>query len=169
MEGDVMKILYAPWREQYSRSTHKKKEGCVFCLSVQENIEDRFILYKGKHCYVAMNLYPYNAGHLLVIPYTHKPHLHTLDQDVRAELMELISSSADILENKIECDGLNIGLNCGKVSGGSIPDHLHFHVVPRFKGDTNFLSICADTKVISFDLGEMYARLKPYFDELKLA
>lgn len=160
-----MKILYAPWREDYSRSNKKQPEKCVFCIDETTKDDGKnFILLRGKYSFVAMNLFPYNAGHLLVVPYQHKPHLYSLDQHVRQEVMELLSHSANILENKLKCEGLNVGLNCGALSGGSIPDHLHFHVVPRFKGDTNFLSVVGETKVISFDMYKMYRTLKGFFD-----
>ena len=165
-----MKILYAPWREQYSRSTHKKKDTCVFCIDEKKDTsEDQSILYNGKHCYVALNIHPYNAGHLLVVPYAHKEHLYNLDVAAQHEMMELIAHSSAILQNSLKCEGLNVGLNCGTPSGGSIPDHIHFHVVPRWKGDTNFLTVLADTKVISFDLKEVFRKLKPHFDKLKSA
>ena len=167
-----MKHLYAPWRQKYSKENKEsiKKEGCPFCekfkLSDSEDAKS-YILKRFKHNAVILNLYPYNAGHLMVIPYEHKAQLHELSNDTLNELMQLTSKSSEILQQELGAEGINIGLNLGRNAGGGIPQHLHMHVLPRWQGDTNFLAVLADTKPISFDLNEIYKDLLPYFKELK--
>jgi ATP adenylyltransferase len=167
-----MDILYAPWRESYTNDFYKNKtqeEGCVFCVQSAQNADaDHFILKRGKHALVILNKYPYNAGHLLVIPVAHQGELENLDHETRTELMSLITHSCTILKKAFPINGINVGLNLGKAAGGSIPEHLHFHLLPRFSGDTNFLPLLANTKVVSFDLRDIYNKLKPYFDDIKI-
>lgn len=170
-----MKQLYAPWREDYSVSVaNTKNEGaqkteCVFCSNFNStHDEEHFILRRFNHIIVMLNLFPYNAGHLLLLPINHKASLDELSKETRIELIELTNHSATILGKKLKCDGLNIGLNLGKAAGAGIPSHLHMHVLPRFTGDTNFLPTLADTKAISFDLVKIYRQLKPEFDTLIL-
>lgn len=166
-----MKLLHAPWRDQYannpnhpSRRPDASSEECVFCTqSNEKNDAQNFILKRFEHCYVMLNKYPYNAGHLLIIPYAHKKTLSDLSHDTRAELMETVSLSTDVLKKTLQCDGINVGINIGEGAGAGIPSHLHIHVLPRWINDTNFMPALADTKVISFDLATMYEQLKKEF------
>lgn len=162
-----MKNLYAPWRSNYIVNDNKEKleeKSCPFCLQFAQNQDEKnFILKRFKHCAVMLNLHPYNAGHLLVLPFAHKANLRELDESARAEIIEVISKSNEIVTNVLGCTAINVGLSLGKDSGGSIPDHLHFHIIPRWPGDTNFLVITAETKVISFNLHEIYERLRVHF------
>jgi ATP adenylyltransferase len=117
---------------------------------------------------VMLNRFPYNAGHLLILPYAHKAGLNELSKEDRQELTELTNASIEIVKRELTCDGVNIGANLGKAAGAGIPSHLHMHILPRFLGDTNFLPTLADTKQISFDLGKIYTRLKPHFEQLHI-
>lgn len=156
-----MKKLYAPWRSSYIK---KGDAGCPFCSAVTDpNDEASFVLYRGEQALVMLNRYPYNAGHILVIPHQHKGSLADIDAAVRAEIMELATITAELLKKTLACHGINMGFNFGSASGGSIPEHLHMHVLPRWHGDTNFLTTLGETKLISFDLHETYQRLREAF------
>lgn len=168
-----MEKLYAPWRDGYTDEvTHKKKcdleESCVFCIQFKEDQDDKyFILARFKYSAVLLNKYPYNGGHLLIIPFEHKSQLSEFRHEVRQELMELIAQTSVILKEQLAAQGINVGLNEGKAAGAGIPAHLHVHVLPRWTGDTNFLPTLADTKQISVNLNDFFVRLKPYFQALK--
>jgi ATP adenylyltransferase len=165
-----MHNLYAPWRSDYSQSTDKSKDEstgeqeCIFCQQLAENSDTKnFILKRYTHCFVVLNKYPYNAGHALVIPYAHQKNLADLETVARTELMEVIASTTTLLQKELKAHGINIGLNLGKASGAGIPSHLHFHVLPRWMGDTNFLPTLANTKVVSLDLSQLFQELKAFF------
>ena len=164
-------MLYAPWRELYARSidTHKKGDAnaCVFCvISASDADKKHYVLHRGTHTFTLLNLYPYNAGHILVVPHAHHEHLFTLDSAVQQELIHMISVSSHIVAKTLGCHGVNIGLNIGKVAGAGIPEHLHAHVLPRWTGDTNFLPLLAGTKLVSFELQDIYNKLKKPFEAL---
>lgn len=168
-----MKQLYAPWRADYTLSGESRgtsKKSCVFCSQVaMDDDKKNFIIKRFSHCFVMLNLFPYNAGHLMVIPYQHTAQLTELSQEARAELMEAISVSMQILTQELKAEGFNTGLNLGgKPAGGSIPEHLHVHVLPRWLGDTNFLATLADVKPISFDLVKIYEQLTQAFTNITL-
>jgi len=157
-----MKTMWAPWRIEYILDG--KKDGCIFCRAVSEANE--LTLYAGKHTLVVMNKYPYINGHLLVAP---ARHISTLDQLSKAEMGELLSTverSVDILKKCMKPDGFNIGLNLGKVAGAGVEEHLHFHIVPRWVGDTNAFTVFADVRVIPEHLKATHLKLKPHFDRL---
>ena len=162
--------LYAPWRTDYILNTgHKpvvsyEKEDCVFCKQIESRDDDvYFILHRYKHHVIILNKYPYNTGHLLIIPYEHAAHLDDLSQEVRFELMELIMHSTTLLKKVLDAHAVNVGINLGRAAGAGIPAHLHVHLVPRWEGDTGFLDTCAQTKLVPVDLQKVYAQLKPYF------
>ncbi len=162
-----MKKIYSPWRSSYISDTVRKKEdsGCVFCKMFKENNDEKnFILKRSKNCSIIMNCYPYNAGHLMILPYQHKNELCDLPQETRSEIMEETNLSIEILKKTLEPEAFNLGINFGKASGGGIPSHLHLHVVPRWNGDTNFMTVIAEAKPISFDLNEIYKKLKTAFE-----
>lgn len=168
-----MKRLYTPWRSKYARSVEGAKQEnataneCVFCIKLAEKNDDKhYILGRFEHNMVVLNLYPYNAGHLLILPLEHKPCLSDLSAQARAEAMELISKSIDVVKKVLGAQGVNVGMNVGKQAGAGIPSHVHIHVLPRWQGDTNFMSLLAQTKVIAFDLNDIYAQLKPHFIQL---
>lgn len=168
-----MNLLYAPWRQNYIKTETNKDQdksqenSCVFCEQPKQNQDQKnYILKRFKYNYVLLNLYPYNAGHLLVIPFEHQNKLHALQEETLLEHIKIVSQCSKILEATFKCDGINIGLNMGKASGGTVPEHLHTHALPRWVGDTNFLAAVADTKPISFNLQDIYSRLKPEFEKL---
>jgi len=168
-----MKRLYAPWRSAYTKSVHSskddsaKKVDCVFCQQITAHKdEEYFILGRFKHTFALLNLYPYNAGHILLLPYTHTAELFALTHDERTELIELASITQLILKKALVAQGFNVGLNQGKAAGAGIPSHVHMHILPRWIGDTNFLPLLADTKQISTNLGELYQQLLPFFKEV---
>ena len=168
-----MKQLYAPWREKYSLSVankdseHLSAPQCVFCSHFSEDTDEKnFIIRRFAHCVVMLNRYPYNAGHLLILPHIHVPNLHDMPKEARSELIELTNHAVEIAKNTFKTDGFNVGLNLGRAAGAGIPSHLHMHVLPRFIGDTNFLATLADTKAISFDLHKIYEQLKPGFNSI---
>ncbi|MFC1842637.1 HIT domain-containing protein [Candidatus Dependentiae bacterium] len=170
-----MKKLFAPWRSEYSNDVTAGKQeeaqpqSCAFCKQLAQNKDQsNFILKRFKHSFVMLNKYPYNAGHLLVLPIKHVSALSELSKEERTELMELTNLSIDILYKSLKNDGLNAGFNLGKAAGAGIPSHLHMHVLPRWQGDTNFMPTIAETKVISFDLAQLYKQLKPEFDKITL-
>lgn len=149
-----MDILYAPWRSSYLKFGGKKPKSdsgvCPFCSKLELGSaydEQHLVLRRFKHCAIMLNLHPYNAGHVLVIPYQHVPALHQLSREARAELIEITSAVTKLYQELFSCDGLNMGFNSGKASGGSVPDHMHIHVLPRFIGDTGFLAVLADTNL----------------------
>lgn len=170
-----MKKLYAPWRSSYTTETTRGKhddstpEDCAFCTKF--NMEDdakHFILARSKHHAILLNLYPYNAGHLLIVPYAHVKNMDDLSHEARIELIELLTQSITILKNTLNAEGINVGLNLGKASGAGIPSHIHWHTLPRWHGDTNFLPLLADTKAVSYDLEVMYKKLIEPFQKLLL-
>jgi ATP adenylyltransferase len=170
-----MKRLYAPWRNAYvTKAAGSSKSDkfttandCVFCSQLaQQDDEKYFILKRYKHCFVMMNFYPYNAGHLLILPYEHKANLYDLSQETRAELMETVNTALSISEKTLYNDGFNVGINLGGAGGGGIPSHLHIHTVPRWQGDTAFLEVLGATKLISNDLQKIYLNLKKAFDHI---
>ena len=162
-----MEKLYSPWRQRYVVANTKEKKNktiCPFCTQITASDDEKnFILTRFKHTTVLLNLYPYNAGHLLVLPNKHYKDLQQLSKVERDELMLVMSKSISVLYKTISPDGINVGLNLGKLAGASIVDHLHFHVLPRWDGDTNFLPLLAETKQISIDLNAIYQQIKAGF------
>lgn len=160
-----MDELWAPWRAVYIKGKPEKK--CIFCSRLKQN-EDRknLILFRGQHSFIILNKYPYNSGHLMIAPNAHKARLEDLTKDERLEIFNLMVLADRLLFRAMPADGLNIGINLGEVAGSSIREHLHVHIVPRFKGDTNFMPVIGKTKVQSFALQEIYDSLKLHLDKL---
>jgi ATP adenylyltransferase len=155
-----MEHLYAPWRDSYVTGTPSKR-SCIFCVQSQAADDmSHYILSRHEYCFVMLNLYPYNAGHIMVIPYRHTAFLHKLKKAELHEIMEVVSGSTQVLKKTLKAEGFNIGVNIGgKVAGGSIADHLHVHVIPRWHGDTSFLTTAGGIKPISVDLPKLYEKL----------
>ncbi len=163
-----MKKLWAPWRMAYIlHADETAKNECIFCSKPLGDDEENYILYRGKKCFVIMNIFPYNTGHLMVAPYAHKNTLELLDQEESSEMFWLVQKSIEILRQSMRPDGFNVGANIGRVAGAGFDGHVHIHIVPRWNGDTNFMPIIGDVKVIPEGLRETYNRLKPYFEKLK--
>jgi Diadenosine tetraphosphate (Ap4A) hydrolase and other HIT family hydrolases len=152
-----MKVIWAPWRIEYI--TREKEEGCIFCKKPKEKSDrENLILYRGKTGFIIMNRYPYSNGHLMALPYRHINELANLSDEERLELMNLTNICIEILR-ELRPDGFNIGMNLGKVAGAGIDDHLHFHIVPRWTGDTNFMSVIGDIKVMPEYIDQTYMKL----------
>lgn len=138
--------------------------GCILCDKPEaQQDEANHILHRGKEGFVMMNLYPYNNGHLMISPYEHVDTLEDLSDGTLANLMQMIKASLAALRKAFGPEGVNVGLNLGKAAGAGIDDHLHFHVVPRWTGDTNFMTVVGDHRVIPEDINETYRLLKPHF------
>ena len=165
-----MDRLWAPWRMEYisGASAQAYPEGaCVLCLMGEESPnEENLILHKGTACYTIMNLFPYINGHLMVLPYRHIASLADLAKDERLEMFEQADLSERVLNRAMKPDGFNVGMNLGRVAGAGIADHLHLHIVPRWNGDTNFMPVLGETRVISEALSETYLELKPILKEM---
>ncbi|HPA14449.1 MAG TPA: HIT domain-containing protein [Desulfobacterales bacterium] len=157
-----MKTLWAPWRIEYV--TSDKKEGCIFCNAISEH--DDLTLYKGETTMVVMNKFPYINGHLLVAPIRHISSLSQLDKEEMGELLFIVEQSIKILKQVMKPEGFNVGINLGKVAGAGVEEHLHFHVVPRWIGDTNAFTVFAEVRVIPEHLKATFDKLKPYFINL---
>ncbi len=161
-----MNVLWAPWRMEYILNG-TKENGCIFCSGEKENLKERSILYMGKQTLVMMNKYPYINGHLLVAPLRHVAALDQLENSEKAALMTMVSLSVTLLKKTMKAEGFNVGLNLGKVAGAGVEDHLHFHIVPRWNGDTNFMTVFGDVRVIPEHMEQTYNRLLPFFREIK--
>ena len=154
--------LWAPWRSSYI--TGDKPVGCVFCEKLSEDKDsDNLILHRGKSVAVIMNLFPYNSGHLLLIPYRHISDLTQLEEYESHEIDHLAKYSVTVIRQVMSPQGFNLGYNLGSAAGAGIESHLHKHIVPRWNGDTNFMPIIGGTKVISQDLYKTYELLKEKF------
>ncbi|NIV96829.1 HIT domain-containing protein, partial [candidate division KSB1 bacterium] len=137
-DAEQSKILWAPWRMAYILGD--KEEGCIFCTKTQEDTDKKnLILFRGEHNFVILNKYPYNNGHLMVVPYRHTSDLQSLQEKESLEMIQIISKSIVVLRSCLNPEGFNIGMNFGKIAGAGIDDHLHFHIVPRWAADTNFM------------------------------
>ncbi len=157
-----MQNLWAPWRIEYVLG--KRESYCIFCPEAEGHTdEERLILHRGKLTMVMMNKYPYNNGHLLVAPWRHVSGIDELHEEEMLDIMKWITVCTVILKRVMRPDGFNVGLNLGKVAGAGVAEHLHFHVVPRWGGDTNFLTVFADIRSIPEHLTQSYARLLPHF------
>ena len=157
-----MEKLWAPWRMEYI--LQEKPGGCIFCDKPrQDRDRDNLILHRGADCFVIMNFYPYNNGHLMVVPYRHTADLAALTAAEQSEMMALLGRCTTILTQQLKPHGFNIGMNLGRTAGAGIDDHLHFHIVPRWNGDTNFMPITGHTKVLSQGLQESWDQLKSRF------
>ena len=159
-----MNTMWAPWRMDYILAD--KEGGCVFCDALSKN--DDLTLFKGNDTMVMMNKFPYINGHLLVAPVRHLSALEQLNKHEMGELLATVERSVDILKRVMYPDGFNVGLNLGKVAGAGVEEHLHFHIVPRWFGDTNALTVLAEIRVIPEHLKTTYKNLKPHFDTLNL-
>lgn len=160
-----MERLWAPWRLEYI--VGPKADGCVFCeFPRQDEDEKNRILYRAEHTYVIMNAFPYSNGHLLIPAYRHTASLTDLTENESAEMMQLAQKCCVALTEICRPDGFNVGLNLGTAAGAGIADHIHMHVVPRWNGDTNFMPVFADIKVIPEAMETTYKKLKIEFDRL---
>lgn len=159
-----MRYLWAPWRMDYI--LEEKQKGCIFCKKPMERKDKKnLILWKGSYAFVIMNKFPYNNGHLMVVPKRHCIDLDQLGGEEFQELSYLLKASAQILKECLHPNGFNIGMNIGKV-GGAGEEHIHFHIVPRWTGDTNFMPVLSETKIIPEYLEKTYQKLHSAFKGL---
>ncbi len=157
--------LWAPWRIDYIlRKSPPKEDGCLFCRLHAES-EDRknLILARSEHSYVVLNRFPYSSCHLLVLPAAHFADFNQLESEVYFDLMLLLKKATAVLQKALKPGGINVGLNMGAAAGAGIAEHLHFHIVPRWDGDHNFMPVIADTMVMPQHLDSAYEMLLPYF------
>ena len=160
-----MKNLWAPWRKEFILGP--REEGCIFCkLAKKKDDRNNLILYRGRHNYIILNRYPYNNGHLMVVPNRHVPNLASMEPAELAELMRLTRRAEMALNEAYTPQGINVGINLGRPAGAGILDHVHVHLVPRWNGDTNFLSVVGNTRVVPEEMGETARRLRPVFERL---
>ena len=161
-----MKRLHAYWRMPYILAPKNPDKGSPFA-KIHQTGDDKteYILYRGRWNYIVMNRYPYNAGHLLVLPFREVGELEGLEPQERYELMDMILKAQQILTRALKPDGFNIGFNFGKAAGAGIPSHLHCHVVPRWNGDTNFMPVIGDTRVLPDSMDAMWERLHEHVEE----
>lgn len=158
--------LWTPWRRGFvegAAADHQTTQCFLCALPAQQDDAKNFVLYRGTAVFALLNLYPYNTGHVMVAPFRHTGDFAHLDSATASELTALTQGSLDALERAYHPDAFNVGMNLGKAAGAGVPDHLHVHVVPRWNGDTNFMPVVANTKVLPESLDQTYERLAPLF------
>ena len=163
-----MDHLWSPWRLEYVTGK-RTTAGCVFCAALAGDEQADLIVFRGRTCFVILNLYPYNNGHLMVVPNRHIAKLAEATTPELNELIELTRRAEISLMQAYSPHGLNVGINLGKPAGAGVLDHVHLHVVPRWNGDTNFMTVVGTTRVLPEELPESAARLRPIFAELDRA
>lgn len=162
-----MERIWSPWRMAYIQAAKEQSEdgGCIFCDLPAEGDDVRtMILARGELAFVIVNSFPYNPGHLMVAPFRHVGAFTSLEAAELADVDALVARSIRALEQEMEPHGYNLGMNLGRVAGAGIPDHVHWHLVPRWNGDTNFMPVVGQTRVLPELLEETYARLRPRFE-----
>lgn len=161
---NLMKHMWSPWRMEYIQNS--KVEGCIFCMvqDVEDGTEN-LIAFRSEHAYVILNRYPYTSGHLMVVPYVHKPNLEELDPETRAEMMELTTRCMTVLRKIYNPPAFNMGANIGEAAGAGVKAHVHIHIVPRWAGDTNFMSSIGEVRVLPELLEDTYRRVRQGFQE----
>jgi ATP adenylyltransferase len=159
-----MEKLYAPWRMTFIKS--EKPAGCIFCKDSIRS--ENLVVFDGKTAFVMMNRYPYISGHLMIIPFRHLSQMEDLLPEEKLEIFNLQDMSIRVLRKVMNPDGFNIGMNLGKAAGAGVDDHIHVHVVPRWSGDTNFMSVVGDIRVIPEDIYKTCELLMPHFKNYRL-
>jgi ATP adenylyltransferase len=159
-----MQTIWAPWRIKYILSGGKARE-CFFCQKLQQPDKDQenFVLYRGKDAFALLNIYPYNSGHIMIAPYAHVSTLTDLTQEQISDLFFVTQLCEGVLTQGVRPEGFNIGINLGRASGAGMEEHLHVHIVPRWNGDTNYMTTISNVRVIPEHLEDSYARLAPLF------
>ncbi len=159
-----MKHIWAPWRMAYIEGEHEDT-GCIFCERLaQKDGPENLILHRGDWAFVILNRYPYTNGHLMVVPYDHRPSIEDLAETTLAEMMSLTTDALRVLREAYGASSFNLGINIGEAAGAGVADHIHIHVLPRWNGDTNFMTTTDETRVVPEALEESYRRLQPLWD-----
>jgi len=162
-----MKRLWAPWRMEYIKSVQDDDQECIFCQKPEQTDDkENLIVYRSDQSFVIMNKFPYNNGHLMVVPYNHESDLTKFNDEVLLDIQHLLQLSIQALNETMNPHGFNIGINLGRSAGAGIDDHLHYHIVPRWNGDTNYMPVLAGTKVISEALEDSWQKLHISFKKL---
>jgi len=157
-----MDYLWAPWRFEYIKQ--EKPEGCILCDKPKQDRDiENYILFRGEYNFIMLNAYPYNPGHLLIAPYRHTADLPGLTGEERTEHMDLLCHCVEVLREAVKPAGFNLGANIGKVAGAGIDDHYHSHIIPRWQGDTNFVTVLGDVRVVPQALAATYDALAGKF------
>ncbi len=160
--------LWAPWRMQYVSTANQPSEGCIFCNKPAEaNDAENLIVARSELCYAILNLYPYTSGHLMVVPYRHTSDFTRLSAEESLDLFQLAQQCVSALERTYRPDGFNIGFNLGRSAGAGIEEHLHMHIVPRWYGDTNFMTTIGEVRVLPESLEQTYQRLASALQEVR--
>jgi ATP adenylyltransferase len=153
-----MERMWAPWRREYIESD--PPDRCIFCVKIGARDDaENHIIKRGETCFCMLNRYPYNVGHVMIAPHRHVASLRDLTSAEVTELFTMVGVVVELLREKIKADGFNVGINLGRIAGAGVEDHIHVHVVPRWNGDTNFMPVTADTKVLPQSLDDMYRLL----------
>ncbi|MCX7769649.1 MAG: HIT domain-containing protein [Proteobacteria bacterium] len=164
----MVKNIYAPWRKDFIEKKEPKEEGCIFCnRSKLEPSLDSLVVFKDHYSFVVLNKYPYNNGHIMVAPYKHTDNLSDLTKEEYTEIMKNIILGVEVIKEAYNPQGFNIGMNLGSIAGAGVVDHLHWHIVPRWGGDTNFMPVISGTKVLHEILTETFERIYPIFEKIK--
>jgi ATP adenylyltransferase len=157
-----MDRMWAPWRIGYILSD-KKEDGCVFCNAFRAKDDKKYlVLCRSEYSFIIMNKFPYNAGHVMIVPNKHIDNPLLLSEEEQLDIFTMVNKGINALKQALKPDGFNLGMNLGRVAGAGIDDHIHIHIVPRWNGDTNFMSTVADIKVISESIEETYEKIKKY-------
>jgi ATP adenylyltransferase len=158
-----MDYLWSPWRYRYV-AQEQPEPGCIFCSKVSgSNDEEDLVVYRGRHSFVLLNLYPYTSGHMMIAPYRHGGELAAVDDATWTEMMTLTRKAEQALQKAYRPEGINLGMNLGRSAGAGIADHIHMHVLPRWHADANFISVIGETRVLPEVLSDTYRKLKPLF------
>jgi ATP adenylyltransferase len=154
-----MEFIFTPWRYEYV-SNVDNNEGCIFCDKIgEDNDRENLIVYRAEKCFAILNLYPYSTGHLMVAPYEHTGSIEDVDGEILSDIMATAKKGMSSLRKTLNPDGFNIGINIQRVAGAGITDHVHMHVVPRWAGDSNFMTVCSDTRVLPMSLDQVWEKL----------
>ncbi len=160
-----MEYLWTPWRMSYIKTLSGDAKECVFCAKLDADDEAEYVLRRGDTCYVGLNVFPYNSGHILVVPNEHVASIEGLAPDCLLEMMTLCQQALAVLRVAYAPSGFNIGINLGNVAGAGLPEHVHLHVVPRWSGDSNYMSVVGRTRVLPELLEESWKRLREAWDQ----
>jgi ATP adenylyltransferase len=159
-----MNKLWAPWRMEYIINADKDKDTCIFCeFPNQDRDKENLIVLRDKHCFIILNKYPYNNGHLMVVPYEHKSDILDLSDTVLLNIQVVLKKAIRALNSTMNPHGFNIGVNMGRPAGAGIEEHIHYHIVPRWNGDTNYMPVLTGTKVVSEALEQSWEKLHNEF------